>query len=146
MATDQRQPLTEFFEERRGKAGPFVHGSPHYVRAGDFVSIYFSQEIAVSRRVDDVLTVYRSESSGELIGCKIKGVSILAENVVNMFKIEEDSIEIRLLLLNAAGPRKPERFYYQLSEKCGTATLPLNEIRRPKSVRRDVPTACRNHV
>lgn len=101
---------------------------PTYSKLGDFLSLYFSDIPAYSERVDETLTIYRSMSDGEVVGCKIKGVSLLAQNVANIFRMQDGEVEIRLLLLNAAGPQKARHFYYDLGGKCEGIKVPLREI------------------
>jgi hypothetical protein len=103
---------------------------PQYVARGDYLSFYFVDEPAYSERVDEVLTVYRSQATNDLVGFKIKGVSILAENVVNIFDLTDGIVELRLLFLNAVGLKGHRKHYYALSEKCGTVTLEVSEILR----------------
>lgn len=104
---------------------------PHFNATGDSLTLYFSDLPAYSQRIDSILTVYRSMESNEITGFKIKGVSLLAENVVNIFKIEDGEIEIRWLLLSALGTSlKPRSHYYDLGEKCGTIKISVEEILR----------------
>jgi len=55
------------------KAGKF-RPHPHYYRDSDSLTFFFKDEDAVARRVDELLTVYVSAASEELVGAKIKGV------------------------------------------------------------------------
>lgn len=48
---------------------------PMYSVNGDFLTFFFRDDDAYEKRVDDLLTIYLAESSDELVGCKIKGVS-----------------------------------------------------------------------
>ena len=47
---------------------------PHYFPVGDYVTYYFRDERCYEERVDDLLTVYLSMTTNEVVGCKIKGV------------------------------------------------------------------------
>jgi hypothetical protein len=48
---------------------------PHYFPYGDYLTYYFRDDRAYEQRVDDLLTVYLSMATNELVGCKIKGVA-----------------------------------------------------------------------
>jgi len=47
---------------------------PVYSRDGDFLTLFLKDEDYYAERIDDLLTVYYSTQSDELIGCKVKGV------------------------------------------------------------------------
>lgn len=120
--------VQEALQSLQSKKRPKFKSVPHYNRLGDFLSVFFSDTPTYAERVDDVLTVYRSMTNHELVGCKIKGVSLLAENVSNLFRIEDDQVEIQLLLLNAIGPKMPQHFYYELGAKFGSMKIPLKQM------------------
>jgi len=50
---------------------------PMYSAQGDFLTIFFRDDDAYERRVDELLTLYFSESANELVGCKINRISAL---------------------------------------------------------------------
>jgi hypothetical protein len=130
MAQMNRRMLTEAVDEALQKGVEF-RPVPHYNRLGDSLSLYLSDQPAYSQRVDEILTVYRTIDGGELVGCKIKGVSHLAKNVASIFNILDDTmeIEIRLLLLNAAGV-EPKEYYYDLGSRFAGIKMPLGELLR----------------
>jgi hypothetical protein len=64
--------LTEYLAE--AKCGEFKP-EPMYSVQGDFLTYFFDDDDAFEKRVDELLTIYISESTNDLVGCKIKGVS-----------------------------------------------------------------------
>ena len=48
---------------------------PHYSALGDFLTYYFRDDRAYEQRVDEVLTVYLSMKTHELVGFKITGIN-----------------------------------------------------------------------
>jgi hypothetical protein len=123
---DQTTSLTQQVEQRIGPVD-FRPRVPHYSRAGDFVSIFREDTPYIAERVDEVLTIYLAQDNGRLIGCKIKGVSILARNVLALMHIDSGPIRIQWMLLNAAGIGvRP--YYYDVSDLVGTAELSTEEI------------------
>ena len=48
---------------------------PTYSLLGDFVSYYIRDVDCFAESVDETLTLYRDDSTGEVVGCKIKGVN-----------------------------------------------------------------------
>ena len=49
--------------------------SVNYNETGDYLAVYFSHEDTYAERIDDLLTVYNSEDTHQLVGFKIKGVA-----------------------------------------------------------------------
>jgi hypothetical protein len=52
-----------------------------YIPDGDCLIFYFKPDAAYAERVDDLLTVYRSEETEELTGCEIKGVQCILKRL-----------------------------------------------------------------
>jgi hypothetical protein len=104
-------------------------GKPYYIERGDFIAVHFSGEQYYSERIDDILTIYRSSESNKLVGCKLKGVSLIARNVMNIYQIKDGPVELRLLLVSAAGARTTCRHYYDLGEMVKEMSVPSRELR-----------------
>lgn len=91
--------------------------SPHYFPNGDFVKYFFRDERAYSHRLDDVVTVYLGMESGELVGCKIKGVKHILESAGNFgVLVDGETIKLGLFFFSGAAIAKDE-FQKQLYEK-----------------------------
>ena len=85
---------------------------------GDSIAVYLSEKAFISERIDDKLTVHRDLQSNELIGCTIKGISIIAKNAINIFNIEDDSIELKVLLYPNVPEDEPvKEFFYELAKQ-----------------------------
>jgi hypothetical protein len=76
---------------------------PMYSVQGDFLTFFFRDDDAYERRVDELLTLYLSESGNELVGCKIKGVSAILRTLGN-FGVTIREKQLRLSMLFLAGP------------------------------------------
>ena len=57
-----------------GKKAERFRPHPRYYRDGDSLTFFIKGEDVVARRVDELLTVYVSAKTEELVGAKIKGV------------------------------------------------------------------------
>lgn len=68
---------------------------PHYFAFGDYLTYYFRDDRAYEQRVDDLLTVYLSMSTDELVGCKIKGVAHILRTAGD-FGVRVDDGDVRL--------------------------------------------------
>jgi hypothetical protein len=96
---------------------------PYYLADGDSLVIHFKPDMAYASRVDDVVTVYKSEETNELVGCKLKGVSQLVNNIVSLVKIDDHPVRLTFLLASAAGTKPPKEYYYELSEAMGEISI-----------------------
>ncbi len=108
------EDLTQFLE---GKTAQGFEPRPYYSSDGDFLVFYLRDDEAFAERVDDLLTVYRSIKTKELVGCKIKGVLRLVQTLRNFgvsIEPEDKSLRLSLLFLSAAFGKPPEcRQYYE---------------------------------
>jgi len=88
--------LTEYLERNR----PAKEFRPvlQYIPDGDCLTFYFKPDASYAERVDDLLTVYRSEETGELTGCEIKGVQCILKRLEKFgVRIMEKSVDLRIL-------------------------------------------------
>jgi len=116
--------LDEWLEDRKASGFSAV---PHYFGDGDYISLFLSNGRCYAKRIDDLLTVYYADSTGDFVGCKIKGVCDLLKNLRENFKVTIDDGGIRLgwLFLSAAvrstAPSKEK--YYWLGEHVGNVMM-----------------------
>ncbi len=108
--------LTEYLQEHPCKEFRPV---PFYSEMGDFVTYYARGERCYERRIDDLLTVYLSMETKELVGCKIKGVKHLLQTAGDFF-VSVASGKVKLAFFLALGEkiaRDPEqkRLYQELA-------------------------------
>lgn len=122
----------QFLKDGWAQAKPLTP-MPHYLLEGDQLTLFFREDLPYAERVDDLLTVYFSDETDELVGCKIKGVSLLVQNVVSIVGVQDDNIDITFLFLSAAtGNRQPREEYYQLSNltRGRGLNVSLSELRK----------------
>jgi hypothetical protein len=87
---------------------------------GDCLIFYFKPDAAYAERVDELLTVYRSEETGELTGCEIKGVRCILKRLKKFgVHIAEKSVDLRLFFvgysLSVPEPKRgPQRSWLRL--------------------------------
>jgi hypothetical protein len=86
------QNLEEYLEANRPRG---FRGVPHYFAQGDFVTYYFRNDPCYAERVDDLLTVFLTFDSNEVVGCKIKGVKHILRTAGN-FGVALDDGDVRL--------------------------------------------------
>ncbi len=118
--------LTEYLSEHPNKG---FHPIPFYSELGDFVTYYARDERCFERRVDDLLTVYLSMATKELVGCKIKGVKHLLQTAGN-FLVSIGSGQVKLAFFFAivekvASDPIQKRYYQELTSIAKDAELQL---------------------
>jgi len=74
--------------------------TPHYDPDSDSLSIFVSDDESFRERIDELLTVYRSFRTKEVVGCHVKHVRKILDTV-HMFQlgIESRTITIGLILM-----------------------------------------------
>ncbi len=118
--------LTEYLQEHPCKGFRPV---AFYSEMGDFVTYYARGERCYERRIDDLLTVYLSMETKELVGCKIKGVKHLLQTAGDFF-VSINGGKVKLAFFFALGEkvaRDPEqkRLYQELAAMAKDAELQL---------------------
>jgi hypothetical protein len=89
--------LSEFLRETRpAKAG--FHPWPLYTAEGDSLTFYVKDEESYGERIDDLLTIYKSIQTDEIVGCQIKGVRRKLDEL-NKFIVTVKSPKLELGLL-----------------------------------------------
>src|SRR6266481_2965245 len=89
--------LDQFLKENETERKTF-EPSPLYTPEGDSLMFYIKDEDSYHERIDDLLTVYRSITTNQTIGCQIKGVRHKLDEL-SKFLVTVTSQEFELGLL-----------------------------------------------
>jgi hypothetical protein len=116
---------TEFaakVSELVGSPGQF-RPTAYYDRDGDCIEFLARPDTFYAERVDDLVTVYLSEDTGEIVGSLLKGVTRLCESLLERlpgFRIEIEQGNVKLvhiflakLWASAANPGELATVRYQ---------------------------------
>ena len=95
----------------------------------DTITVFFDDSFFRTEVIDEILTIHYAVSSGDIVGCRLEGVSRLAEHAVNIFNVADNNIELRFLLLSATGNREVARHYYDLSKQAEEIMVPVPSAR-----------------
>jgi hypothetical protein len=91
--------LSQFLKENATEIKAF-EPTPLYTPEGDSLMFYIKDEESYRERIDELLTVYRSIETNEIIGCQIKGVRHkLAELSKFFVTVTSKELELGLLFL-----------------------------------------------
>lgn len=72
---------------------PYVHLS----READALTAYFEGDADFSERLNDHVTLYRSIDTNEVIGCRIKGITSLMEDLPNYVHVDHGGAELSIV-------------------------------------------------
>lgn len=125
MAAD----LMKYLEKTRPKG---FAPRPYYGAEEDCLTFYFDNAESFARRVDDLLTLYLSVKTNELVGCQVKGVRKNLKRLGD-FGISVKHTKVRLdlffhLLAYLAEKPAQRKRYLELSERTGDLDLELDVI------------------
>jgi len=107
--------LSEFLESTRAEAGGF-QPCPLYVPEGDSLTFYLKDEDSYGERIDELLTVYKSSATDEIVGCQIKGVRRKLQELQKfMVTLKDLKLDLGLLFLAymATSDSKTARHQYE---------------------------------
>lgn len=107
---------------------------PHYSADGDSLTFYFKNEESYGERVDNFLTVYRSITTGDLVGCQVKGLE-KALKLLGDFGlfIRDESVLLGMIFIAcmAANPppkRETKERYLELGRMANNISIPTQEL------------------
>lgn len=88
--------LTEYLEKNTPEG---FNPRPRYHEDSDAVVLFFRRDDSYASRLDHLVTIYRSVASDELVGCKIKGVKALLDELgeFGVHVKQKQDVDIRLL-------------------------------------------------
>lgn len=97
MATNVKQML-----ERELGAGEF---RPYCVisREADALTAYFKGDADYSQRLTDHVTLYRSLETNEIVGCRIKGISGIVEDLPNFLHVDDQGAKLSMIFWSFRG-------------------------------------------
>ena len=68
-------------------------------RQADTLTVYFEGDADFSKRLCDHLTVYISLDTGDVVGCRIKGISGLLEDLPNYIQVKHGKVALSVIFL-----------------------------------------------
>jgi|ERR1043165_1749623 hypothetical protein len=123
--------LTEYLQGKRPKR---FQSRAHYVAEGDTLIVYFKDDESHAERVDELLTVYRSMRTGEMVGCQIKSARLILRKLGNFgVHVKDGNVDLRVLFIAYAFASKkipPSETLEELrhAAESSHARLPLDEF------------------
>jgi hypothetical protein len=97
MATDLKDFLTAQIGDTPFQ--PYVTIS----READALTAYFKQHADYSQRLTDHVTLYRSIDSNEIVGCRIKGIQGILEDLPNFLHVDHQGTTLSMVFWSFRG-------------------------------------------
>ena len=119
MATN----VIEFLEQQNWDTPfqPYVEMSPE----ADALTFYFKPDADYSEWLTDHVTLYRSLESNELVGCRIKGITGILEDLPNFLHVDHQGARLSMVFWSFRGGLNDEArdAFRQLAAAAGDRTL-----------------------
>jgi hypothetical protein len=97
---------------RNSKLTDFLKANPpakqfvpytHLNQEADVLTVYFEGDADYSERLNDHVTLYRSIDTNEVVGCRIKGIADLIDDLPNYLRVSHDGTELSVVFLAFRG-------------------------------------------
>ncbi len=120
MATDLKDLLTTQIGN--------VEFRPYLIisREADALTAYFKPDADYSERLTDHVTLYRSMESKEIVGCRIKGISGILEDLPNFLHVDHQGAKLSMVFWSFRGGVDDEDLrdtFRQLAKAAGDMPL-----------------------
>jgi hypothetical protein len=86
------------------------HFTPYldYSEQADALNFYFRPEADYSKRLTDHITLFLSIDKNEIVGCRIKGVKAILEDLPNYFHLSHEGVDLSVLFWSFRGGAKDQ--------------------------------------
>ena len=86
------------------KLAPEFRPYVEYSREADAINFYFKPDPEHSERINEHVTLYRSDLTNEVVGCRVKGISGIVESLPNFVAIDHNDVKLKLIFWSFMGP------------------------------------------
>ena len=104
---------------------------PRYLREADAMVFFFKSDESYAQRLDNIVTIYRSEKTQELVGCKIKGVTAILNELGDFnLRVKGEGIDLRWIFYaysKTAQDSEARETYRRLSQEADRVRAELSE-------------------
>jgi hypothetical protein len=72
-------------------------------KEADALIVYFEGDADYSHRLTDHITLYLSLETNEIVGCRIKGISGILQDLPNFIRVNHGDVELSIIFLAFRG-------------------------------------------
>ncbi len=91
----------------KGVEGEFQPYS-YFCEDSDALTVYFRGDPDYSKRLTDHITLYLSLEDDSIVGCRVKGISGILEDLPNFLQVNHAPYELSLVFLPFIGEATPD--------------------------------------
>jgi len=85
-------------------------------KEADSLTVYFKSDADYSKRLTDHVTLYLSLDADEIVGCRIKGITGIIEDLPNYLKINLGDVSLSLVFWSFRGGVESDHMRKALNE------------------------------
>jgi len=105
---------------------------PRYYSVGDYLTYFARPDRCTTKRINELLTIYVAED-GSLVGCKVKGISLVMKDLKKLHVcVSDGKLTLGLLFVSLAALTKEaetRKDMLELASKLNPgAVIPANEL------------------
>jgi hypothetical protein len=89
-------------------------------KKADALTVYFEGDADYSKRLCDHVTIYLSLETKEVVGCRIKGITGILQDLPNYIQVKHDSVELSVI-------------FFAFRGGAGDNSSPINDLARAAS-------------
>ena len=93
----------------------------HVSHEADTLTVYFEGDADYSKRLNDHVTLYFSLETDEIVGCHVKGISGLLEDLPNYIKVNHGNYELAIIFLAFRGSADSDEERKKMNDLARTA-------------------------
>ncbi len=130
MATESE--LMDFLRRNppESKFVPYCHLS----KEADTLTVYFEGDADYSKRLCDHVTLYLSLETDEIVGCRIKGISGLLEDLPNYIEVQHGKVQLSVIFLAFRGGAPDKEALEAMNDLAREASQRAMVLEDPTSV------------
>ena len=80
----------------------------HLSEQADTLTVYFEGDADYSKRLSDHVTLYLSLETHEIVGCRIKGISGILQDLPNYIQVKHGQVQLSIIFLAFRGGAEDE--------------------------------------
>jgi hypothetical protein len=88
----------------------------HLNQESDALTVYLEGDADYSERISDHVTLYRSLETNEVVGCRIKGIADLIEDLPNYVHVNHGGAELSVVFLAFRGGQSDDKARRAMNE------------------------------
>ena len=95
-------------------------------KEADALTVYFEGDPDYSERLNEHVTLYRSLETNELVGCRIKGIAGILEDLPNYIHVDHGGIQLSALFLPFRGSTVDRSEERRVGKECRSRWSPYH--------------------